>query len=319
MCLGAISITSDREEVVDFSKPFKQKMFNFLMKKPEEISTIFQFLSPLSTFVWIAILSSLVLVSLLLFLMDRFSPNYPSVVANNHDLSDPDPDDGHSSISVGLRESIWFMYGALVGGGTEGWNPRTVSCRLLTSAWWFFGLIIISSYTANLAAFLTVTKIETPIKSITDLALQKQVRYGTVRNTYAMSMFKNSQLEILQHMWYNMDALHPDWMVGNTQEGIAKAKEGDYAFIWDAPINRHIATHECSVIATGEPFDEKGYGIGVPIGASYRDDLTMEILGLGEKGEIVKLENRYLRLPCGVCLRTLRSMVSKALRRSNKF
>lgn len=218
--------------------------------------------------------------------MDRFSPNFSVVVDRERD-----PD----QINFGMSESIWFMYGALVGGATEGWNPRTVSCRLLTSAWWFFGLIIISSYTANLAAFLTVTRIETPIKSITDLALQKQVRYGTVRNTYAMSMFKSSQLEILQTMWYNMGELHPDWMVSNTQEGIAKAKDGDYAFIWDAPINRYIAMHDCFVISTGEPFDEKGYGIGMPTGASYRDDLTMEILSLGEKGEIVKLENRWWR------------------------
>lgn len=281
MCLGAISITSDREEVVDFSKPFKQKMFNFLMKKPEAFSSIFQFLSPLSTFVWLAILSGLVLVSLLLFLMDRASPNFP-----DHRAGDS------SSARFGFSESIWFMYGALVGGGTEGWTPRTASCRLLTSAWWFFGLIIISSYTANLAAFLTVTRIETPIKSISDLATQTTIKYGTVRNTYAMSMFRNSQLDILQKMWLAMSGFQPDWMVNNTKQGIEKAMKGDYAFIWDAPINKYIAMHDCSVIATGEPFDEKGYGIGVPMGASYRDDLTMVILSLGEKGEIVQMENR---------------------------
>lgn len=51
---------------------------------------------------------------------------------------------------------------------------------------------------------------------------------------------------------------------------------------------------ECDLMATGEPFDEKGYGIGVPLGATYRDDLTMAILSLGERGVIKKLEDRYL-------------------------
>ena len=33
--------------------------------------------------------------------------------------------------------------------------PRAISTRLISSVWWFFNLIMISSYTANLAAFLT--------------------------------------------------------------------------------------------------------------------------------------------------------------------
>ena len=50
-----------------------------------------------------------------------------------------------------------------VTGNTDS-TPCTIPGRILTSAWWFFALILISSYTANLAAFLTVKKINTPIK-----------------------------------------------------------------------------------------------------------------------------------------------------------
>ena len=32
---------------------------------------------------------------------------------------------------------------------------RSVSTRMVAGMWWFFTLIMISSYTANLAAFLT--------------------------------------------------------------------------------------------------------------------------------------------------------------------
>ena len=35
--------------------------------------------------------------------------------------------------------------------------------RIVGGIWWFFTLIIISSYTANLAAFLTVERMATPI------------------------------------------------------------------------------------------------------------------------------------------------------------
>ena len=275
MCLGAISITSERSLVVDFTKPYKQKMFNFLMMKPERKNSIFQFLWPLSTYVWLLTISSMVIVGFLLFLMDHFSPN------SEH----------KSTGRFNLKESIWFMYGSLVGVGTE-MVPRTISGRLLSGAWWFFGLILVSSYTANLAAFLTVTKIETPIKSIADLAGQTKIKYGTVKNSYCNSMFRSSQLEIFKKMWTHMDKVHPDSMVANASEGIEKAKREDYVFIWDMPVTKYIALHDCETISTGTPFDEKGYGIGVPMGAAYRDQITLEILSLGEAGYMQELEEK---------------------------
>ena len=41
---------------------------------------------------------------------------------------------------------------------------------MIAALWWFFTLIMISSYTANLAAFLTVERMESPIESAEDLA-----------------------------------------------------------------------------------------------------------------------------------------------------
>jgi len=39
-------------------------------------------------------------------------------------------------------------------------------------------MIIVSSYTANLAAFLTLEKMQTPIDSVDDLARQTKIKYG---------------------------------------------------------------------------------------------------------------------------------------------
>ena len=59
-------------------------------------------------------------------------------------------------------------------------DDRSLAGRIIGSAWWFFTLIIISSYTANLAAFLTIERMLTPIDSADDLAKQSEIQYGTV-------------------------------------------------------------------------------------------------------------------------------------------
>lgn len=67
---------------------------------------------------------------------------------------------------------------------------RAISTRLAASLWWFFALIVISSYTANLAAFLTTTRMEDTIKNVDDLAKQTEIKYGTVGGGSTMAFFK---------------------------------------------------------------------------------------------------------------------------------
>ena len=57
----------------------------------------------------------------------------------------------------------------------SGLNPKAASTRIVGGIWWFFTLIIISSYTANLAAFLTVERMITPIENAEDLSRQKGI------------------------------------------------------------------------------------------------------------------------------------------------
>ena len=69
-------------------------------------------------------------------------------------------------------------------------NPRAASTRIVGGMWWFFTLIIISSYTANLAAFLTVERMSTPIESAEDLSDQNDISYGTLLGGSTMTFFR---------------------------------------------------------------------------------------------------------------------------------
>ena len=68
---------------------------------------------------------------------------------------------------------------------------------------------MISSYTANLAAFLTIERMDSPINSVEDLAMQSRIRYGCLSSGSTGSFFrvclnpalKISMFIVLNHIW----------------------------------------------------------------------------------------------------------------------
>lgn len=62
--------------------------------------------------------------------------------------------------------------------------------------WWFFTLILISSYTANLAAYLTIDRMENEIDNVEDLAKQSKIKYGAVADASTASFFKVRRLSL---------------------------------------------------------------------------------------------------------------------------
>lgn len=67
---------------------------------------------------------------------------------------------------------------------------RAPSTRTIASMWWFFTMIMVSSYTANLAAFLTVETPTNPIESVIDLAYNKVgIKYGAKKKGSTRNFF----------------------------------------------------------------------------------------------------------------------------------
>ena len=280
MSVASLSINSQREMAVDFTKPFMTRYISVLMRLPEVKSSHFEFLNPLHHYVWLCTFGAFVVVSFILYMLEKFG------VGHNKEYP-----------PITFRESYWFVFGSLLQGSTES-SPSTLPGRILTSAWWFFALILISSYTANLAAFLTVKKINTPIKSVTDLASQTKITYGTVKDSGIEAFFKQTTIEHFAKMWAQMSEITPSSMVESTEEGFQKVLEGNYAFFWDTTVNKYKTIENCSYMEIGPHFDPKGFGIGVPPGATYREELSMAILKLSDKGFLHQLENKYVSYVC---------------------
>lgn len=68
--------------------------------------------------------------------------------------------------------------------------PKAGSSRFVASVWYMFTLILVSSYTANLAAFLTVRRLESPVKNAEGLSLQTDIKYGTLLEGSTREFFR---------------------------------------------------------------------------------------------------------------------------------
>lgn len=62
--------------------------------------------------------------------------------------------------------------------------------RLISCVWSFFTLMLISSYTANLAAFLTMERLKAPIENVETLSRQTEIKYGTVKGGATENFFR---------------------------------------------------------------------------------------------------------------------------------
>lgn len=195
--MAPLTINYVREEVIDFTKPFLNLGISILFKVPDrEKPGLFSFLNPLAAEIWLYLIGAYLLVSFTIFVLARFSP-YEWY--NPHPCN-PDTDEVENTFN--LANSFWFTVGTLMQQGSDV-NPRAVSTRIVGGIWWFFTLIIISSYTANLAAFLTVERMVSPIESVEDLAKQTAISYGTRKSGSTFSFFKVSIFVFFMFFFHN--------------------------------------------------------------------------------------------------------------------
>ncbi|XP_026500303.1 glutamate receptor 1-like [Vanessa tameamea] len=165
IAIAPLAITAEREKVIDFSEPFlsiETPIKN--TKQPKRLAGTFSFLRPLSKEIWLCVLFSFFAVSIVLFLVSRFSPHeWRSVSITDSHLEQPISNTNeiilHNEFSI--WNSFWFSLGSFMQQGSDV-VPRSLSGRIVGTVWWFFALVLVCSYTANLAAYLIVERIAVP-------------------------------------------------------------------------------------------------------------------------------------------------------------
>uniref|UniRef100_A0A8K9Y476 Glutamate receptor n=1 Tax=Oncorhynchus mykiss TaxID=8022 RepID=A0A8K9Y476_ONCMY len=321
IAVAPLTITLVREEVIDFSKPFMSLGISIMIKKPQKSKPgVFSFLDPLAYEIWMCIVFAYIGVSVVLFLVSRFSPYEWHAEEPEEGSTEPGPTDQPPN-EFGIFNSLWFSLGAFMQQGCD-ISPRSLSGRIVGGVWWFFTLIIISSYTANLAAFLTVERMVSPIESAEDLAKQTEIAYGTLDSGSTKEFFRRSKIAVYEKMWSYMKSAEPSVFAKTTAEGVARVRKskGKYAFLLESTMNEYTEQRKpCDTMKVGGNLDSKGYGIATPKGSQLRTPVNLAVLKLSEAGVLDKLKNKwwYDKGECGPKDSGSKDKSSQALSLSN--
>ena len=288
-CIADISITSARAASFSFSTPWMNLGISILYVKPTPAPpSLLAFLDPFSTEVYVFTLIVFVLVTLVIYLLARFSPNQweePSSCVREPEFL---------TNQYNLLNSFWFTLGAIMQQGSDV-VPLSLCVRFASGMWFFFALILISSYTANLAAFLTVETLHRPVETVEDLANQNVIKYGAVAGGSTAAFFRNSNNAIQQRLWSVMSLEEASVMVGSNSQGVEMVEdsEGLYAFFMESSSIEYLVERRCKLSQVGGLLDSKGYGIASKKGTKYKALLDWAILRLVEQGTLHKLKIKW--------------------------
>ena len=99
----------------------------------------------------------------------------------------------------------FFIILALVDKKFLAW-PNIFLGRVLVAAYWLFVVLMLATFTANLAAFLTVERMQTTVAGLEELAQQSKINYTVVEDSPYYEYFQNmaSAEEDLYKKWKDM-------------------------------------------------------------------------------------------------------------------
>ncbi|ESP03956.1 hypothetical protein LOTGIDRAFT_110568, partial [Lottia gigantea] len=281
MSIGPISLTSEREEVIDFTTPIMEDGAGIILRKFEDIyGKIFRSFKPFTTNVWITIGCVLLGVGLVLGLVDKFSPfrGKTGEISVN----------GEKKTSI--CDDIWIVYGSYMEQGAE-FTPANASGRFILGFWWIFTILIISSYTASLAAFLTVAFYDKPIKTVDDLAAQTEIKPLVKQGSNLYSLLQKGETERYRKL-YQLMLQAPE--VYTHDQAIQLVTTGSYAYLSDDSQLEFLRKSDCEHLILGEePFNVGGMGFIVGQDSPLLDQLSYNIIKLQEAGLIRKWRQKW--------------------------
>ncbi|XP_077109281.1 glutamate receptor ionotropic, NMDA 3B [Ranitomeya variabilis] len=288
MAVTSFSINSVRSTVIDFTSPFYSTSLGILVRMRDTASPIGAFMWPLHWSMWVGIFVALHLTALFLTFYEWKSP----FGMTPH---------GRNRMKVfSYSSALNLCYAILFGRTVSSKTPKCCTGRVLMNLWAIFCLLVLSSYTANLAAVMVGDKTFEALSGIHDPKLHhpsQGFRFGTVWESSAEQYIKKSFPEIHNYM--------RRFSVPSTSDGVHMLKTDPStlnAFIMDkALLDYEVSIDtDCKLLTVGKPFAIEGYGIGLPQNSALTSNISEFISRYKSSGFMDTLHDKWYKMvPCG--------------------
>lgn len=266
---AAISITSDRSEVMDFSQPILNAGLQIAVptgaveRSQPGLADFLKLLFSKTMAVWLlAALALTVIPAHVIWLLERRHAD--SMVSRSY--------------FPGIFQAFGWGLGMLAAAPDDA--PRHWQTRTLGVLWAFVSIIFVAYYTATLTANLTVEKFDAQITSAADLVGRKVCAVANTTSTDALEQLGVEYTGVTR----NSDCY-------------AGLKSGEYeAIVNDAPLLQYWVAHDGAGIAelAGPVFHHEDYGIAFPLGSDLRKQADDALLSIRENGDFDLIKHKWL-------------------------
>lgn len=248
--IGALTITSVRESIFDFSHAFYFTGLGVAVQKDGGkgiLGTLRQIMSGSFFRIVGLILVGLLIMTVLITLFER-------------GLVQRQPDK-HGKARHNLAESLWWALVIMIGKNDS--HPVSFGGRLLALSWMGASLFILSSLTAVITSVLTVNELQS---SVTDPSQLSQVRVATVASSSSEEHLRDERIKYKP--------------VATIEEALDLLDEGEVdAVIYDKPLLRYLVNTEYETLDV-LPFTlaPQSYGIAVTTGDPRLEAINQSLL-----------------------------------------
>jgi ABC-type amino acid transport substrate-binding protein len=249
--VAAMTITPDREQVLDFTHPFHSTGLTIAIKS----KTGNPWIAVLKGFISFAFLKVLATLAFVLLGVGVLAWWFERRKNPQHFGEGP---------ARGIWSGFWWSAVTMTTVGYGDKAPVTFGGRVVALIWMFTAIIIISGFTASITSSLTVTQLESAIKGPADLP---HVRVGTIPNTTSADYLQKSRISFKPYK--------------SPGEGLTALREAKIdAFVYDAPIIRYLINREYkgNLEVLPKIFMRQDYGFALPAGSPLREAINRILL-----------------------------------------